>query len=82
MERVKEVFEVVKDCMFPPFKTSIIVDPAGAYTTTAAMVAKVEDALTRSNLGSLKDKRCTIFGTGPVGRVAAILLSKMDATSQ
>jgi methylene-tetrahydromethanopterin dehydrogenase len=77
MEKAEEVFKFVKGCMFPPFKTNIIIDPAGAYTTAAAMVAKVEDALARSNLGSLKDKRCAIFGTGSVGRVAAILLSKM-----
>lgn len=41
------------------------------------MVAKVEDALARSKLGNLKDKRCVIFGTGAIGRVATILLTRL-----
>jgi methylene-tetrahydromethanopterin dehydrogenase len=63
--------------MFPPFKTSIIVDPAGAYTTAAAMVAKAESALLTSKLGELKDKTCAILGTGAVGQIAAVLLAKI-----
>jgi methylene-tetrahydromethanopterin dehydrogenase len=63
--------------MFPPFKTSIIVDPAGAYTTAAAMVAKTENALVTNKLGQLKDKTCAILGTGAVGQIAAVLLAKM-----
>ena len=76
-ERAEEVFEAVKDSMFPPFKTSIIVDPAGAYTTAAAMVAKAEYALSTSKLGELKDKTCAILGTGAVGQIAAVLLAKL-----
>lgn len=76
-ERAEDVFKAVKDAMFPPFKTSIIVDPAGAYTTAAAMVAKVESALLKANLGELKDKTCAILGTGAVGQIAAVLLAKM-----
>jgi methylene-tetrahydromethanopterin dehydrogenase len=77
MEKAEEVLKVVQSCMFPPFTANIIIDPAGSYTTAAAMVSKVEEALTRSNLGNLKDKRCAIFGTGAVGRVAAILLARL-----
>jgi methylene-tetrahydromethanopterin dehydrogenase len=76
-ERAEDVFKAVKDAMFPPFKTSIIVDPAGAYTTAAAMVAKAESALLVSKLGELKDKTCAILGTGAVGQIAAVLLAKM-----
>ena len=76
-EKAEEVFEVVRDTMFPPFKTSIIVDPGGAYTTAAAMVAKVEDALLAHKLGDLKDKTCAVLGTGAVGRIAAVLLAKL-----
>ncbi len=67
----------MKDSMFPPFKTSIIVDPAGAYTTAAAMVAKAENALETSKLGELKTKTVAILGTGAVGQIAAVLLAKM-----
>jgi methylene-tetrahydromethanopterin dehydrogenase len=76
-ERAEEVFKAVKDAMFPPFKTSIVIDPAGAYTTAAAMVAKTESALLESKLGELKDKTCAILGTGAVGQIAAVLLAKM-----
>ena len=76
-ERSEEVFQAVKDSMFPPFKTSIIIDPAGAYTTAAAMVAKAEAALSTHKLGDLKDKTCAIMGTGAVGQIAAVLLAKM-----
>lgn len=77
LDKAEEIFKIVQESMFPPFKTSIIVDPAGAYTTAAAMVAMVEEGCARLNLGELKDKRCAIFGTGPVGRTAAIILSRL-----
>jgi len=80
MEKAEEVLKVVRETMFPPFQANIIIDPAGAYTTAAAMVAKVEDALAKSKLGNLKDKRVAVFGTGAVGRVAAILLAKLGCS--
>ena len=76
-EKAEEVFEAVKASMFPPFKGSIILDPAGAYTTAAAMVAKTENALLASKLGQLNEKTCAILGTGAVGQIAAVLLAKM-----
>ncbi|MGB9854109.1 MAG: NAD(P)-dependent methylenetetrahydromethanopterin dehydrogenase [Candidatus Bathyarchaeales archaeon] len=77
MEKAEEVLKVVRESMFPPFQANVIIDPAGAYTTATAMVAKVEDAIVKSKLGNLKDKRVAVFGTGAVGRVAAILLAKL-----
>jgi methylene-tetrahydromethanopterin dehydrogenase len=76
-ERAEAVFKAARDAMFPPFKTSIIVDPAGAYTTAAAMVAKAESAVSISKLGELKDKTCAILGTGAVGQIASVLLAKI-----
>jgi methylene-tetrahydromethanopterin dehydrogenase len=75
--KAEEVFDAVKNAMFPPFKGNIILDPAGAYTTAAAMVAKAENALVANKLGELKDKTCAIMGTGAVGQTAAVLLAKM-----
>lgn len=47
-------------------------DPSGAFTTAAAMIAKVEQALLKQHAQSLAGQRITIFGgTGPVGMVAA-----------
>ncbi|MGB9684235.1 MAG: NAD(P)-dependent methylenetetrahydromethanopterin dehydrogenase [Candidatus Bathyarchaeales archaeon] len=80
MEKAEEVLKVVRENMFPPFQANTIIDPAGAYTTATAMVAKVEDALAKSKLGNLKDKRVAVFGTGSVGRVAAILLAKLGCS--
>ncbi len=77
MEKAEEILKIVSETMFSPFKTSAVIDPAGAYTTAAAMIAKVEEGLPRSNLGDLKDKVCAIFGTGAVGRTAAILLTRL-----
>jgi methylene-tetrahydromethanopterin dehydrogenase len=79
-EKAEEVFEAVKDSMFPPFKTSIIIDPGGAYTTAAAAVAKIEEALLSHKLGELKDKTCAVLGTGSVGQIAAVLLAKLGCT--
>ncbi len=76
-QKAEEVFEAIKSAMFPPFKGNIIIDPAGAYTTAAAMVAKAENALAVKKLGQLKDKTCAIMGTGAVGQIAAVLLAKM-----
>jgi methylene-tetrahydromethanopterin dehydrogenase len=76
-EKAEEVFEAMRNTMFPPFKASVVIDPAGAYTTAAAMVAKVEDALKSHKLGELRDKTCAVLGTGAVGQIAAVLLAKM-----
>ena len=76
-EKAEEVLEAIKNAMFPPFKGNIIIDPAGAYTTAAAMVAKAENSLMENKLGELKNKTCAIMGTGAVGQIAAVLLAKM-----
>ncbi len=76
-EKAEKILEAVKASMFPPFIAPIIIDPGGAYTTAAAMIAKAENALSTYKLGDLGDKTCVVFGTGPVGRIAAVLLARM-----
>lgn len=75
--KAEEISEVVKNVMFPPFEANVIIDPGGAYTTAAAAVAKVEKALESHKLGSLRDKTCAVFGTGAVGRIIAVLLTRL-----
>ncbi|MFQ6065056.1 MAG: NAD(P)-dependent methylenetetrahydromethanopterin dehydrogenase [Candidatus Bathyarchaeia archaeon] len=75
--KAEEISEVVKNTMFPPFEASIIIDPGGAYTTAAAAVAKVDEALASHELGNFKDKACAVFGTGVVGRIIAVLLTRL-----
>jgi len=77
-EKAEEILEVVKNTMFPHFEASIIIDPGGAYTTAAVTVAKVEETLESHKLGSLKDKTCTVLGTGAVGRLIAVLLARLE----
>lgn len=76
-EKAEEISKIVSNTMFPPFEASVIIDPGGAYTTAAAAVAKVEDALSSHRLGSLKDKKCAVFGTGSVGKIIAVLLTRL-----
>jgi methylene-tetrahydromethanopterin dehydrogenase len=76
-EKAEEVLETIKRTMFPPFQAGIIIDPSGAYTTAAAAVAKVENELASHKLGKLRDKTCAVFGTGPVGRTSAVLLTRL-----
>ncbi len=75
--KAEEISMVAKNAMFPPFEASVIIDPAGAYTTAAAAVAKVEEALASHELGNLNDKTCAVFGTGAVGRIIAVLLTRL-----
>ncbi len=76
-EKAEEISGVVSSTMFPPFETSLIVDPGGAYTTAAAAVAKMENALLSHKLGSLPGKSCAVFGTGSVGKIIAVLLTRL-----
>jgi methylene-tetrahydromethanopterin dehydrogenase len=74
--QAEETAKVITKAMFPPFNASVVIDPAGAYTTAAAAVAKVEDAISSNNLGNISDKSCAVFGTGSVGRIIAVMLAK------
>jgi methylene-tetrahydromethanopterin dehydrogenase len=77
IEKAELVLDAVKNTMFPPFKAGIIVDPCGAYTTAAAAVAEVEESIKSRELGNLADNACAVLGTGPVGRIIAVLLSRL-----
>ena len=79
LEAVEAVVEVVKDTLFPPFECPVVVDPRGAYTTAASIVAKAEKVVEEKGFGRLGDQVCAVFGTGPVGRMVAVLLAKMGA---
>lgn len=76
-EKATQVMEAVRGTMFPPFEAAVILDPGGAHTTAAAMIAKVEDAIHSHSLGELKNKNCAVFGTGAVGRLVAVLLARL-----
>jgi methylene-tetrahydromethanopterin dehydrogenase len=78
-----DMIERAKSAMVKPFMVSLMADPSGAYTTAAAMVACVEAALQRTHASGLADRRVVIFGgTGPVGRIAAVLAARAGAQVQ
>src|SRR5258708_9888359 len=75
-----DMFDAARKAMVPPFEVSVFVDPSGAFTTAAAMVAAVEQHLKQSHGTDLKDKSVMIFGgSGPVGAAAAVLASQAGA---
>jgi methylene-tetrahydromethanopterin dehydrogenase len=58
----------------PPFGVSFFADPAGSFTTAAAMVACVEKVLREKNKESLKGLKVAVFGaTGVVGFSASVV---------
>jgi methylene-tetrahydromethanopterin dehydrogenase len=58
----------------------VFADPAGSFTTAAAMVAKVEKALEKKFERGLKDAEIAIFGaTGVVGFCTAVIAAKEGA---
>lgn len=68
-----DMLEAAKKAMVPPFVISVFADPAGSFTTAAAMVACVERSLKRKGK-SLSGTRISIFGaTGVVGFSSAVI---------
>ena len=77
-----DMLERARGAMVPPFAVSLFADPSGAYTTAAALVACVEAALRRHHATDLKGRQVLLLGgTGPVGRIAAVLCSQAGATA-
>ncbi len=66
----EELFKVVQESFFGPFRVSAMLDSNGCNTTAAAAVAKISGAL------PLEGKKVVVLaGTGPVGQRAAGLLA-------
>lgn len=75
-----DMLEAARKAMVPPFEVSVFVDPSGAFTTAAAMVAAVEKHLKKNHGTDLDGKSVLIFGgSGPVGAAAAVLASQAGA---
>jgi hypothetical protein len=79
-KRVNEILEKIKKSMFPPFELSIIIDPRGAYSTAAAVVAKSLELSLIKGFGKLEGRSVAVLaGTGPVGQTAARLYASEKA---
>ncbi len=78
-----QMLAAAKHAMFTPFACSVMADPSGAFTTAAAMIAKVEKHLHEQGGQDLNGKILTVFGaTGPVGGCAAIIAANCGAQVQ
>jgi len=74
-----DMLAAARKAMFPPFQVSVFADPAGSFTTAAAMVAKVEKAL-KAGGGSLSGCGVAVFGaTGVVGFAAGVIAASEGA---
>lgn len=75
-----DMVEAARSAMVPPFEISVFADPAGSFTTAAAMVAKVEKALAKHHGRDLRDTNIAIFGaTGVVGYCTAVITAEHGA---
>ena len=78
-----QMLDKSKSVMFAPFSCTIFADPSGAFTTAAAMIAKVEFHLKQNFNETLTGKVISIFGaTGPVGGCATIIAAQQGAIVQ
>ena len=76
-----DMMDAAKSAMVPPFEISVFPDPAGSFTTAAAMVACAEKTLKYNFKTSLKDKQIVIYGgKGIVGGISAVMCSQFGAT--
>jgi methylene-tetrahydromethanopterin dehydrogenase len=72
-----DMLEAAKAAFVPPFKVNLLTDPAGAFTTGAALVAVVKKALREKHSTSLEGKRTVVFGgTGAVAYCASVIVAR------
>ena len=78
-----DMLDVAKKAMVPPFQVSVFADPAGSFTTAAAMVACVERVLKNKFGRTLKGAKIAVFGaTGVVGFASSIIAALEGAQVQ
>jgi methylene-tetrahydromethanopterin dehydrogenase len=69
-----DMMDRARKAMVPPFEISVLADPAGSFTTAAAMVACAKAALKNKFNTDLKDKRVVVYGgTGVVAFASAVI---------
>ena len=79
--RASEVAGKAKKALVPPFGISFFADPAGSFTTAAAMVACVDKVLRDKKQRNLKGTSVAVFGaTGVVGFSAAVIAALEGAS--
>lgn len=74
----EKIAEAVIKALVPPFEAPVIIDPRGAHTTASAVVAKTQSIALEHGIENIAGKRVVVLGTGPVGRIAAIIAAKLN----
>lgn len=75
-----DMMKAAKQAFVPPFAVHVFADPAGSFTTGAALVSVVRKALRDQHGTDLKDKRVVLFGgTGVVAYCATVLAASEGA---
>lgn len=78
-----DMIEAAKKALVPPFQLSVFADPAGSFTTAAAMVACVERVLKFKFGRDWKGTKVAVFGaTGVVGFASSIITALEGAQVQ
>jgi methylene-tetrahydromethanopterin dehydrogenase len=76
-----DMLKAAQDAFVPPFRVNVFADPAGSFTTAAALIAVVERTLRRKLATDLRGKSVIIFGgTGVVAYAAAVIAAEQGAT--
>jgi methylene-tetrahydromethanopterin dehydrogenase len=79
-ELALDMLSAARKAIAPPFEISVFADPAGSFTTAAAMVAKVEKTLTEKHGSGLAGRKVAVFGgTGVVGFASAVIAALQKA---
>ncbi|MGH6959202.1 MAG: NAD(P)-dependent methylenetetrahydromethanopterin dehydrogenase [Dongiaceae bacterium] len=77
-----DMLDAARKAMVPPFAVSVFADPAGSFTTAAAMVAKAEKLLKQQFKLDWKGRKVALFGgTGVVGFSAGVIAAGEGANA-
>jgi methylene-tetrahydromethanopterin dehydrogenase len=69
-----DMLDAAKAALVPPFEASLFADPAGSFTTAAAMMASLEKVLKTKHGRDLEGLKLAVFGaTGVVGFSTAVI---------
>jgi methylene-tetrahydromethanopterin dehydrogenase len=76
-----DMLDAAGKALFKPFEISLFADPAGSFTTAAAMIAVVEKTLKEKKDGALRGAAVSVFGaTGVVGTASGVIAALEGAS--
>jgi methylene-tetrahydromethanopterin dehydrogenase len=76
-----DMLDAAGKALFKPFEISLFADPAGSFTTAAAMIAVVEKTLREKKDRALRGAAVSVFGaTGVVGTASGVIAALEGAS--